>query len=244
MLYVVKHRRIIQELPVQEPRSVAVRDTRTTYTDEDHEKVYQAYAAMDSPNVKFAAEVCGVSARTAEVWCAKEGWVQRRATEQLSQVVAIRQAVDARLLRYATRAADRAIELAMQDEDLPTAARMTTLVLGLVGYTPVTKSASVTMQVESGAAASMEGGGAPLSELIESFNARLAALGAPSPPQDIKNNERNNNTGGVPPQAGTDDRETESGFGVENFSDSPSSGEEEGGDVLEGEWVESSSPEE
>ena len=222
---------------MQEPGSVAVRDTRTTYTEEDHEKVYQAYAAMDSPNVKFAAEVCGVSARTAEVWCAKEGWVQRRATEQLSQVVAIRQAVDARLLRYATRAADRAIELAMQDDDLPTAARMTTLLLGLVGYTPVTKSASVTMQVESGAAASMEGGGAPLSELIESFNARLAALGAPSPPQDIKKNERNNNTGGVPPVAplGVSDTLVSDGASAETDEDvSETSGGS--GDVLEGVW--------
>lgn len=192
--------------------------TRQNHTPEDRERVYQTYVTMETPHIGKAAELCGISPRTAEKWSAAENWPQRRASELLDRVAAIRRAVDVRLLNQAVKLTDRTIQLAMQDDDLPTAARMTIHALGLLGYTPVSKSASVTMNLGDGTSGSGGGSGPAgdarsLGEVIDAFNARLAALGAPlSPPQDIKNEDERKMTGGVPPTPGSDD----------SYSDHPS----------------------
>ena len=199
-----------------EPDRVPTPFTRQNHTPEDRERVYQTYATTETPHIGKAAELCGISPRTAEKWSATENWPQRRASELLDRVAAIRRSVDTRLLSQAVKLTDRTIQLAMQDDDLPTAARMTIHALGLLGYSPVSKSASIVQHLGEGDAHSNgrnDGDARSLGEVIDAFNARLAALGAPlSPPQDIKNEDERKMTGGVPPTPGSDD----------SYSDHPS----------------------
>lgn len=187
--------------------SVPAPFTRQNHTPEDRERVYQTYATMETPHIGKAAELCGISPRTAEKWSASENWPQRRASELLDRVAAIRRTVDTRLLSQAVKLTDRTIQLAMQDDDLPTAARMTIHALGLLGYTPVSKSASIVQHLGEGSDVSNGRSGddaRSLGEIVDAFNARLAALGAPTPPQDIKNEDERKMTGGVPPETGRD----------------------------------------
>jgi len=215
---------------------------RVAYSADDRQAAYLLYAQMERPSVARVAEMTGIPARTLERWCAEEGWIARRSKDALDRVAATSHAMDTILLRNAERLMHRALDLAFQDDDLPTAARMTTLGLGLLGRVPVSKSASVVQHL-SGSDASATSGTDQRSvlDIAAALNDRLAALGGvshpPSPPEEINETNERTMTGGVPL----------TGASAPSYpdSDSPSPDGDEGADgVIDAEWSDGAVPEE
>ncbi len=234
--------------------SVTPRTVRTAHGDELHEAAYQVYASLETPSVKETATLMGISPRTVELWCAKEGWVQRRAEETLDRVAAIRRTIELKLLTNAEQLTDRLVHLALQDDDLPVSARATIHALGLLGYTPVSKSASVVQHL-SGSDASATSGTDQRSvlDIAAALNDRLAALGGashpPSPPEEINETNERTMTGGVPQSRASDTSHLPQSGALPTSDSSSSSSSSPDGDerddgVIDAEWSDGAVPEE
>jgi len=161
-----------------------IRAKYTAYAKADRDAAFIVYASLDQPSVKQTAEIMGISPRTVEAWCTADRWVERRAERRLDRVATASSAIDVILLRQAQRLAENLLSLAFGD-DPAIALRATTHALGLLGKSPVTKTASVVQHLRD--SGSRREDTRTVEELRDALHASIAALGeGGSLPESIK----------------------------------------------------------